>query len=113
AAIAAEQVLDLVDRGVSDFHFYTMNRADLVYAICHLLGLRPAPKQEAASLSRRERGAARSPGGGGLMVSGPAAARNLRRDQTAAERTLWFRLRDRRRCGLKFRRQVPIDRYVA
>jgi methylenetetrahydrofolate reductase (NADPH) len=48
AAIAAEQVLDLVDRGVSDFHFYTMNRADLVYAICHLLGLRPAPKQEAA-----------------------------------------------------------------
>ena len=42
AAVAAEQVLDLVDRGVTDFHFYTMNRADLVYAICHLLGLRPA-----------------------------------------------------------------------
>jgi methylenetetrahydrofolate reductase (NADPH) len=40
AAVAAEQVLDLVDRGVRDFHFYTMNRADLVYAICHLLGLR-------------------------------------------------------------------------
>ena len=40
AAVAAEQVLDLVDRGVTDFHFYTMNRADLVYAICHLLGLR-------------------------------------------------------------------------
>jgi methylenetetrahydrofolate reductase (NADPH) len=40
AAVAAEQVLDLVKRGVSDFHFYTMNRADLVYAICHLLGLR-------------------------------------------------------------------------
>jgi len=47
AAVAAEQVLDLVDRGVTDFHFYTMNRADLVYAICHLLGLRPAV-QEAA-----------------------------------------------------------------
>lgn len=42
AAVCAEQVFDLVDRGVSDFHFYTMNRADLVYAICHLLGLRPA-----------------------------------------------------------------------
>jgi methylenetetrahydrofolate reductase (NADPH) len=41
AAVAAEQVLDLVDNGVTDFHFYTMNRADLVYAICHLLGLRP------------------------------------------------------------------------
>jgi methylenetetrahydrofolate reductase (NADPH) len=40
AAVAAEQVVDLVDRGVTDFHFYTMNRADLVFAICHLLGVR-------------------------------------------------------------------------
>jgi len=40
AAVAAEQVIDLVDHGVTEFHFYTMNRADLVYAICHLLGLR-------------------------------------------------------------------------
>jgi methylenetetrahydrofolate reductase (NADPH) len=40
AAVAAEQVMDLVDRGVTDFHFYTMNRADLVFAICHLLGVR-------------------------------------------------------------------------
>jgi methylenetetrahydrofolate reductase (NADPH) len=47
AAVAAEQVLDLVDRGVTDFHFYTMNRADLVFAICHLLGLRPAGRQAA------------------------------------------------------------------
>jgi methylenetetrahydrofolate reductase (NADPH) len=47
AAVAAEQVFDLVDRGVSDFHFYTMNRADLVYAICHLLGLRPQVKEAA------------------------------------------------------------------
>jgi methylenetetrahydrofolate reductase (NADPH) len=45
AAVAAEQVLDLVDRGVTSFHFYTMNRADLVYAICHLLGLRPAAQE--------------------------------------------------------------------
>ncbi len=44
AAVAAEQVIDLLDRGVTDFHFYTMNRADLVYAICHLLGLRPATR---------------------------------------------------------------------
>ena len=52
AAVAAEQVLDLVDRGVSEFHFYTMNRADLVYAICHLLGLRaerPAEPARAAA----------------------------------------------------------------
>ena len=47
AAVAAEQVLDLVDRGVRDFHFYTMNRADLVYAVCHLLGLRPVTKEAA------------------------------------------------------------------
>ena len=40
AAVAAEQVLDLVGRGIVDFHFYTMNRADLVYSICHILGLR-------------------------------------------------------------------------
>jgi len=40
AAVAADQVMDLVERGVQDFHFYTMNRAQLVYAICHLLGLR-------------------------------------------------------------------------
>ncbi len=40
ATVAAEQVFDLLDRGVTSFHFYTMNRADLVYAICHLLGLR-------------------------------------------------------------------------
>ena len=49
AAVAAEQVLDLVDRGVSDFHFYTMNRADLVYAICHLLGMRPAKAESAVA----------------------------------------------------------------
>jgi methylenetetrahydrofolate reductase (NADPH) len=41
AAVAAEQVMDLVDAGIRQFHFYTLNRADLVYAICHLLGLRP------------------------------------------------------------------------
>jgi methylenetetrahydrofolate reductase (NADPH) len=52
AAVAAEQVLGLVDQGIREFHFYTLNRADLVYAICHLLGLRPvasdATKMEAA-----------------------------------------------------------------
>jgi methylenetetrahydrofolate reductase (NADPH) len=46
ATVAAEQVLDLLDHGVTDFHFYTMNRADLVYAICHLLGLRPRQERD-------------------------------------------------------------------
>ena len=39
-------------------------------------------------------------------------ARRLRRHQTNAERLLWFRLRDRRLSGWKFKRQVPIDRFV-
>ncbi len=42
ATVAAEQVLELAGQGVSEFHFYTLNRANLVYAICHLLGIRPA-----------------------------------------------------------------------
>ncbi len=41
ASIATEQCMALVDEGINTFHFYTLNRADLVYAICHLLGLRP------------------------------------------------------------------------
>ena len=55
AAVAAEQVLDLVDHGVTDFHFYTMNRADLVYAICHLLGLRPAQQQQTSAYISAEK----------------------------------------------------------
>lgn len=48
AAVAAEQVFDLLDRGVQDFHFYTMNKSELVFAICHLLGLKPQLAREAA-----------------------------------------------------------------
>jgi methylenetetrahydrofolate reductase (NADPH) len=48
AAVAAEQVMDLADRGVHEFHFYTMNKADLVYAICHMLGMRPRVERAAA-----------------------------------------------------------------
>jgi methylenetetrahydrofolate reductase (NADPH) len=40
ATLAAEQCTRLADEGVEDFHFYTLNRADLAYAICHILGLR-------------------------------------------------------------------------
>ena len=48
AAVASEQVFGLLDRGVREFHFYTMNKSELVYAICHLLGLRPKLEQAAA-----------------------------------------------------------------
>jgi very-short-patch-repair endonuclease len=46
------------------------------------------------------------------MKASPKTARNLRRNQTHAERTLWFRLRDRRLGGWKFRRQFPIYRFT-
>ncbi|MSO81558.1 MAG: endonuclease domain-containing protein [Alphaproteobacteria bacterium] len=39
-------------------------------------------------------------------------ARDVRRDMTAAEAALWRHLRNRRFRGLKFRRQVPVDRYI-
>ena len=42
ATIAAELCRKLYAGGVRDFHFYTLNRAELAYAICHLLGKRPA-----------------------------------------------------------------------
>jgi methylenetetrahydrofolate reductase (NADPH) len=51
AAVAAEQVLDLTKEGVREFHFYTLNRAALVYAICHLLGIRHDDGERAAPLA--------------------------------------------------------------
>jgi methylenetetrahydrofolate reductase (NADPH) len=41
SAVAAEQVLELVDEGVTEFHFLTLNRANLVLALARLLGRRP------------------------------------------------------------------------
>jgi very-short-patch-repair endonuclease len=49
-------------------------------------------------------------GAGGEVV---ALARQLRKKQTPAEQILWARLRDRRLAGLKFRRQHPIDKFIA
>ncbi|WP_418135438.1 methylenetetrahydrofolate reductase [Oceanimonas smirnovii] len=41
ASIAMDQVRVLSREGVKDFHFYTLNRSELTYAICHSLGVRP------------------------------------------------------------------------
>ena len=41
AAVAAEQVLELVDEGVTEFHFFTLNRSNLVLALARVLGRRP------------------------------------------------------------------------
>ncbi|MBT8098853.1 MAG: methylenetetrahydrofolate reductase [Gammaproteobacteria bacterium] len=46
ASVAIEQARRLQSEGIHEFHFYTLNRAELTYAICHALGVRP--KQQAA-----------------------------------------------------------------
>ncbi len=46
ASVAIEQVQLLQSQGVDEFHFYTLNRSELTFAICHALGVRP---QEAAA----------------------------------------------------------------
>jgi methylenetetrahydrofolate reductase (NADPH) len=48
AAVAIEQVQQLAREGVDEFHFYTLNRAELTYAICHALGVRPQPRRAVA-----------------------------------------------------------------
>lgn len=42
ATVAAEQCLALAEQGVRHFHFYTLNRARLAYALCYMLGARPS-----------------------------------------------------------------------
>lgn len=45
ATVAAEQVQRLVSNGFRNIHFYTLNQADLTFAVCHLLGVRgPRPE---------------------------------------------------------------------
>ncbi|WP_375600165.1 methylenetetrahydrofolate reductase [NAD(P)H] [Devosia sp. Naph2] len=41
SAVAAEQVTELLDEGITEFHFYTLNRSNLVLALARLLGRRP------------------------------------------------------------------------
>ncbi|NIR28192.1 MAG: methylenetetrahydrofolate reductase [NAD(P)H] [Gammaproteobacteria bacterium] len=48
ATVAAEQCTRLREQGVREFHFYTLNRAELTYAVCHMLGLRPVEPQPPA-----------------------------------------------------------------
>jgi methylenetetrahydrofolate reductase (NADPH) len=58
AHVALEQVRELRRHGIDEFHFYTLNRAELTYAICHALGLRPRNTAAAPAL-RGERPAHR------------------------------------------------------
>ncbi|HEX7884729.1 MAG TPA: methylenetetrahydrofolate reductase, partial [Phenylobacterium sp.] len=45
ASVASEMCARLAEEGFGDFHFYTLNRADLTYAICRILGVRDAPPE--------------------------------------------------------------------
>ncbi len=49
AAVAIEQVQALQQHGVEEFHFYTLNRSELTYAICHALDVRPVATQAASA----------------------------------------------------------------
>jgi methylenetetrahydrofolate reductase (NADPH) len=49
AAVAIDQVHQLQRHGVDQFHFYTLNRSELTYAICHALGVRPQNAPKAAN----------------------------------------------------------------
>jgi methylenetetrahydrofolate reductase (NADPH) len=51
ASIAIRQVRELQRHGVDEFHFYTLNRSELTYAICHALGLRPQSATAAAAVA--------------------------------------------------------------
>lgn len=55
AVVAAEQVRLLQANGVDEFHFYTLNRADLTYAIAHILGVRPRATADAKANVATER----------------------------------------------------------
>jgi methylenetetrahydrofolate reductase (NADPH) len=48
ASVAIDQVQELGRQGVREFHFYTLNRAELTFAICHALGVRPAKQRAVA-----------------------------------------------------------------
>jgi methylenetetrahydrofolate reductase (NADPH) len=50
ATVAADMCRRMYDRGVRDFHFYTLNRAELSFAICHMLGVR-APEANSVGVA--------------------------------------------------------------
>ena len=70
ATVAADQCRRLQQAGVNEFHFYTLNRADLTYAICHILGLRPAASWAHARERDRQAAAER----GEAIAATPATA---------------------------------------
>ena len=48
SAVLVEQVRELKSEGFDQFHFYTLNQAELTFAVCNILGIKPAQNQAAA-----------------------------------------------------------------
>ncbi len=89
AVVAAEQVRLLQANGVDEFHFYTLNRPDLTFAIAHILGVRPMPGRDDRAARPRPYPAGRAAcrTGSILIVIGGRADRRARsRRQFVADR---------------------------
>ena len=72
ATVAGDLCRRLRDEGVDQFHFYTLNRADLTFAICHLLGVRPRhDTREKADAAARDRRRAHPGEGRALRLDDP------------------------------------------
>ena len=56
ANVAIELVETLQKEGVNEFHFYTLNRAELTYAICFALGVRPSKENNGVRPSKEDKG---------------------------------------------------------
>ncbi len=65
ASIAIRQVRELQRHGVEEFHFYTLNRSELTFAICHALGIRPQAAATADAVTADAPADAASPGATG------------------------------------------------
>ena len=52
STVTAEFCTRLIDNGVNDFHFYTLNRPNLVRAVCHILGIPESPTENGNMDSR-------------------------------------------------------------
>ncbi len=63
-AIALEQCRQLIGQGIDEFHFYTLNRAELTYSICHMLGVRP-PRDPASHAEAGDEAVDEAGGGDG------------------------------------------------
>src|ERR1043166_5887607 len=88
AAVLAEQVEELRAEGFDQFHFYTLNQADLTYAACRILGMQPSSPASGGGPADGRGGGARGGGGGGPSMPADRGARIAWLKQEARKRIL-------------------------